>query len=126
MAHGERDDRFVIARGRTDRGLDRAVEDRGEALVQGMRMRLFRVQRVQRVCLQTRPQIGRNVCEIDLRREAMKLTETKADTLGTIVRVDGDDHFLDRITSIGMTEGTAFQTVRNDKGMKYDKKRKAA
>ncbi|MBR7037783.1 MAG: FeoA domain-containing protein [Oscillospiraceae bacterium] len=47
----------------------------------------------------------------------MKLTETKADTLGTIVRVDGDDHFLDRITSIGMTEGTAFQTVRNDKGM---------
>ncbi len=47
----------------------------------------------------------------------MKLTETTAQTQGRIVKVDGDDHFMNRITSIGMTEGTAFQTVRNDKHM---------
>ena len=47
----------------------------------------------------------------------MKLTETTADTQGRIVKVDGDDHFMNRITSIGMTEGTALQTVRNDKHM---------
>ena len=47
----------------------------------------------------------------------MKLTETTADTKGRIVKVDGDDHFMNRITSIGITEGTAFQTVRNDKYM---------
>lgn len=47
----------------------------------------------------------------------MKLTETTADTQGSIVRVDGDDHFMNRITSIGITEGTHFQTVRNDKNM---------
>ncbi len=47
----------------------------------------------------------------------MKLTETTADTQGRIVRVDGDDHFMNRITSIGMTEGTPFRTVRNDRNM---------
>lgn len=47
----------------------------------------------------------------------MKLTETTAGTQGKIVRVDGDDHFMNRITSIGMTEGTRFQTVRSDKNM---------
>ena len=45
----------------------------------------------------------------------MKLTETTADMQGRIRSLGGDDHFMNRITSIGMTEGTAFQTVRNDK-----------
>lgn len=47
----------------------------------------------------------------------MKLTETKADMPGRITAVVGDDHFMNRITSIGITEGTAFQTVRNDRKM---------
>ena len=47
----------------------------------------------------------------------MKLTETTADMQGRIRSLGGDDHFMNRITSIGMTEGTAFQTVRNDKKM---------
>lgn len=47
----------------------------------------------------------------------MKLTETRVDTLGTITAVNGSDHFLNRITSIGITEGTPFQTVKNDKKM---------
>ena len=47
----------------------------------------------------------------------MKLTETTADMQGRIKSLGGDDHFMNRITSIGMTEGTAFQTVRNDKNM---------
>lgn len=47
----------------------------------------------------------------------MKLTETTADMQGMITSVAGDDHFMNRITSIGITEGTPFQTVRNDKKM---------
>ena len=47
----------------------------------------------------------------------MKLTETKADQLGVIRRIGGDAHFIKRITAIGVTEGTEFQTVRNDKKM---------
>jgi ferrous iron transport protein A len=47
----------------------------------------------------------------------MKLTETTADMQGCIRSVKGDDHFMNRITSIGITEGTLFQTVRNDKKM---------
>lgn len=47
----------------------------------------------------------------------MKLTESKTDMLGRIFAVHGDDHFMNRITSIGITEGTTFQTVRNDKKM---------
>ncbi|MBQ5316796.1 MAG: ferrous iron transport protein A [Oscillospiraceae bacterium] len=47
----------------------------------------------------------------------MKLTETTADMQGMIRSLNGDDHFMNRITSIGMTEGTPFQTVRNDKNM---------
>ena len=34
-----------------------------------------------------------------------------------IQRIGGDAHFLKRITAIGVTEGTEFQTVRNDKKM---------
>ena len=47
----------------------------------------------------------------------MKLTETKADMRGQIRSLSGDDHFMNRITSIGITEGTTFQTVRNDNRM---------
>lgn len=49
--------------------------------------------------------------------ENMKLTETTADMQGQILSVGGDDHFMNRITSIGITEGTPFQTVRNDRKM---------
>ena len=47
----------------------------------------------------------------------MKLTETKADMRGQIRSLTGDNHFMNRITSIGITEGTTFQTVRNDNRM---------
>ncbi|MDO5132324.1 MAG: FeoA family protein [Eubacteriales bacterium] len=47
----------------------------------------------------------------------MKLTETKADQHGSIREIKGDAHFMNRVTSIGITEGAAFQTVRNDKKM---------
>lgn len=47
----------------------------------------------------------------------MKLTETPADMQGRIKSLGGDDHFMNRITAIGITEGTRFQTVRNDKKM---------
>ncbi|MBP1535559.1 MAG: ferrous iron transport protein A, partial [Ruminococcus sp.] len=47
----------------------------------------------------------------------MKLTDSKADMQGKILSVGGEDHFMNRITSIGITEGTRFQTVRNDKKM---------
>ena len=47
----------------------------------------------------------------------MKLTETKPEVSGIIRRIGGDVHFANRITAIGLTEGTAFQTVRNDRKM---------
>ncbi len=47
----------------------------------------------------------------------MKLTDTKPDQHGLIQRIGGDAHFANRITSIGLTEGTEFQTVRNDRKM---------
>lgn len=47
----------------------------------------------------------------------MKLTDSKADMQGKILSVGGEDHFMNRITSIGITEGTRFQIVRNDKKM---------
>ena len=47
----------------------------------------------------------------------MKLSETKPDLKGKISKIEGDDHFLSRIISIGITEGTSFQTVKNDKKM---------
>ncbi len=47
----------------------------------------------------------------------MKLSELKADMQGTILFVGGDDHLMNRITSIGITEGIPFQMVRNDKRM---------
>ena len=47
----------------------------------------------------------------------MKLTQTRPDQHGVIQRIGGDAHFLNRITAIGVTEGTSYQTVRNDKKM---------
>ncbi len=47
----------------------------------------------------------------------MKLTETKPEENGIIRRIGGDVHFANRITAIGLTEGTVFQTVRNDRKM---------
>ena len=47
----------------------------------------------------------------------MKITQISPDTFGKIKTISGDEHFINRITSIGVTPGTAFQTVRNDKKM---------
>ena len=47
----------------------------------------------------------------------MKLTETRPDQTGVIRKIGGDTHFINRITAIGVTEGTEFQTVRNDRKM---------
>ncbi len=47
----------------------------------------------------------------------MRLTEMKPDQNGLIQKIGRDAHFLNRITAIGVTEGTEFQTVRNDKKM---------
>ncbi len=47
----------------------------------------------------------------------MKLTETKPEESGVVRRIGGDAHFVSRITAIGLTEGTVFQTVRNDRKM---------
>lgn len=47
----------------------------------------------------------------------MKLTNTKPNQHGLIQKIGGDAHFANRITSIGLTEGTQFQTVRNDRKM---------
>ena len=47
----------------------------------------------------------------------MKLTETKPEESGVVRRIGGDAHFVSRITAIGLTEGTVFQPVRNDRKM---------
>ena len=47
----------------------------------------------------------------------MNLTQTKPNQNGVIIGISGDVHFANRVTSIGITEGTAFQTVRNDRKM---------
>ncbi len=47
----------------------------------------------------------------------MKLTETRPEANGVIRRIGGDAQFASRITAIGLTEGTSFQTVRNDRKM---------
>lgn len=47
----------------------------------------------------------------------MKLTETRPDMHGLIGRVRGDAHLANRVTAIGLTEGTPFQMVRNDHSM---------
>ena len=47
----------------------------------------------------------------------MKLSQTAPDTFGVIKKIDGDEHFINRITSIGITHGVEFQTIKNDKRM---------
>lgn len=47
----------------------------------------------------------------------MKLTDLSADTHGIVKKLNGDDHFLKRITSIGLTEKASFEVVKNDKKM---------
>ena len=47
----------------------------------------------------------------------MKLTDSWPDQYGVIRKIGGDAHFTNRITAIGVTEGTAFRIVRNDKKM---------
>ncbi len=47
----------------------------------------------------------------------MKLTTMQPNQVGLIRRITGDAHFARRITAIGLTEGTTFQTVRNDRRM---------
>ena len=39
------------------------------------------------------------------------------DQIATIRALGNDTHFLSRVTSIGMTEGTRVQVVRNDRKM---------
>lgn len=47
----------------------------------------------------------------------MKLSELKVNDIGRIRTLGDDRHFLNRITSIGLIEGTDFQVLRNDKKM---------
>lgn len=47
----------------------------------------------------------------------MKLNELSAETHGIVKKLNGDEHFLKRITSIGMTEKASFEVVKNDKKM---------
>ena len=47
----------------------------------------------------------------------MKLSDVKVDQMATIRALGTDTHFLSRVTSVGMTEGTRVQVVRNDKKM---------
>lgn len=47
----------------------------------------------------------------------MKLTELKPDKNGKIKSLGEDELFLNRVTSIGLTEGSPFQVVRNDRKM---------
>lgn len=53
--------------------------------------------------------------DLSERRLFMNLTQTKPNQNGVIIGISGDVHFANRVTSIGITEGTAFQTVRNDR-----------
>ena len=45
------------------------------------------------------------------------IPQTGPDHHGVIRKIGGDAHFLSRITAIGITEGTPFQTIRNDRKM---------
>ena len=51
------------------------------------------------------------------RRNTLKLTETQPEAHGLVDHIQGDAHFANRITAIGLTEGTPFQTIHNDKSM---------
>ena len=45
----------------------------------------------------------------------MKLTELKREHSGVITRVNGDNRFVSRITSIGLTPGCKVTVVKNEK-----------
>lgn len=45
----------------------------------------------------------------------MKLTELKREHSGVITRVNGDNRFVSRITSIGLTPGCRVIVVKNEK-----------
>ena len=47
----------------------------------------------------------------------MKLSEMRASAQGTVKNLGTDERFLNRITSIGLTEGAPFLVVKNDKKM---------
>lgn len=47
----------------------------------------------------------------------MKLTETKVNSFNEVMKLSGDEHFMKRITSIGITEGSVLETVKNDRKM---------
>ncbi len=47
----------------------------------------------------------------------MKLSRMQASTRGVVKDLGGDDRFLSRITSIGLTEGAELQVIKNDKRM---------
>ncbi|MBR3033420.1 MAG: ferrous iron transport protein A [Clostridiales bacterium] len=47
----------------------------------------------------------------------MKLNELKEGTMASVLSLDADMHLLSRVTSIGVTEGTRIQVVKNDKKM---------
>lgn len=45
----------------------------------------------------------------------MKLTELKKDDRGIITRINGDNRFVSRITSIGLTPGCKVTVIKNEK-----------
>ena len=47
----------------------------------------------------------------------MKLSELKAETSARVKSLGNDQHFVNRITSIGMSDGVDFEVVKNDRKM---------
>ena len=47
----------------------------------------------------------------------MKLSELSADTHAKVRSLYKDEHFLSRVTAIGLTENATFQVVKNDRKM---------
>ncbi len=47
----------------------------------------------------------------------MKLSELRADTSARVESLGNDQHFVNRITSIGMSEGVDFEVIKNDRKM---------
>ena len=45
----------------------------------------------------------------------MKLSEMETGRKGTIASVSGTDHFVSRVTAIGLTEGCRIEIVQNAK-----------
>lgn len=45
----------------------------------------------------------------------MKLTDLKKDGRGIITRINGDNRFVSRITSIGLTPGCKVTVIKNEK-----------